>query len=130
MATFSFQKLIRDKILDEHIKAGHDIKYRMLGGEELIAALRKKLHEEADEIPVRTKADDEIIEEIADVKQIIADLEAHYEINDEQVEMVRQRKFDKKGGFACGVYVESVTLPESDEWVKYYRAAPEKYPEL
>lgn len=130
MPTFLFQKLIRDKILDLHIQEGHDIKYEFLQGEELITALRKKLHEEADEIPVRAKADDEIIEEIADVRQILADMQAQYGISDETVEKVRQQKFDKKGGFEKGIYIESVTLGENDKWTAYYRAAPDKYPEV
>lgn len=130
MPTFSFQKLIRDKILDLHIQEGHDIKYKFLSGEALIAALREKLHEEADEIPVRAKVDDEIVEEIADVKQILADIQAQYGVSDEAVEKVRAQKFDKKGGFEKGIYIESVTLGEDDKWTAYYRAAPDKYPEI
>lgn len=130
MPTFLFQKLIRDKILDLHIEEGHDIKYTFLRGEELLAALRKKLHEEADEIPIRAKVDDEIIEEIADVRQILADMQEQYGVSDEVIEEVRQRKFDKKGGFVKGIYIESVTLGEDDEWTEYYRAAPDKYPEV
>ncbi|MBI3889193.1 hypothetical protein HY312_01265 [Candidatus Saccharibacteria bacterium] len=82
------------------------------------------------EIPVREKSDDEIIEEIADVQQVLDDLKSQYGITDLQVGEVQAAKFDKKGGFSDGVFVESVTLPESDEWVQYYRNAPEKYPEM
>lgn len=130
MPTFEFNKLIRDKILALHIEAGHDIAYKKLTGEELKTKLRSKLHEEADEIPIRAAADDEIIEEMSDVQQVLDDLKREYGITDEQVAAKQQAKFAKKGGFADGVYVESVTLAEDDEWTAYYRAAPDKYPEV
>lgn len=130
MATFLFNKLIRDKILQMHIDVGHTITYENLKGEALKTKLRDKLHEETDEIPIRDKKDDDVIEEISDVQQVLDDLKAQYGISDEQVREVQAAKFNKKGGFADGVFIESVTLPERDEWVKYYRKSPEKYPEV
>lgn len=130
MPTFQFNKLIRDKILQLHIDVGHTMTYHNLKGEALKEKLRDKLHEEADEIPVRADADNEVIEEIADVQQILDDLKREYGITDEQLSKVQKAKFDKKGGFADGIFIETVTLPERDEWVKYYRKSPEKYPEI
>jgi len=130
MPKFTFKKLIRDNILEEHQKVGHNIKHRLLKGNDLKEALRQKLHEEADEIPVRDQPDDEIIEEIADVQQIIDDLKTVYGIANDQVTTAQKKKFAKKGGFQRGVYVESVEVDESDEWIAYYRAAPHKYPEI
>lgn len=130
MPTFLFNKLIRDKILAKHKEAGHDIKYVHLDSESLKAKLRQKIHEEADEIPIRVEADSEVIEEISDVQQVLDDLKQQYGITDEQIREAQQAKFDKKGGFADGVFVESVTLSEDDEWTAYYRKSPEKYPEV
>lgn len=130
MPTFLFKKLIRDKILALHIEAGHKIEYKKLSGEALKTKLRNKLHEEADEIPIRTVADNEIIEEISDVQQVLDDLKREYGISDEQVRAMQQAKFIRKGGFSDGIFVESVTASEDDEWTTYYRAAPEKYPEV
>lgn len=130
MPTFIFKKLIRDNILAKHIEAGHNIHYVKLRGDDLKLRLREKLHEEADEVPVRPEVDDEVIEEISDVQQILDDLKREYGITDEQVKKVQQAKFAKKGGFSDGVYVESVSLAEDDEWTAYYRAAPDKYPEV
>ena len=130
MPTFQFNKLIRDKSLQLHIDIGHEMTYQHLKGEALKEKLRAKLHEEADEIPIRAHADDEIIEEIGDVQQILDDLKREYNITDEQVSEVQKAKFDKKGGFSEGVFIETVTLPERDEWVKYYRKSPQKYPEV
>lgn len=130
MPRFTFKKLIRDKILELHKQAGHAIDYRILNGSELKEALRLKLHEETDEIPVRDVVDDEIIEEIADVQQIIDDLKAEYSVSDTQLEMVQKAKHDKKGGFRRGVFVDTVEADETDEWTSYYRRHPLKYHEL
>lgn len=130
MPKFTFKKLIRDKILEEHLKVGHNIDYSFLSGNELKEALRLKLHEEADEIPIRDEADEEIIEEIADVQQIIDDLKSTYGLSDEAVREVQQKKSDKKGGFQRGVYVNTVEVDEGDEWVDYYRKSPVKYHEV
>ena len=130
MPRFTFKKLIRDKILELHQQAGHTIEHRFLSGNELKEALRLKLHEEADEIPVRDSVDDEIIEEIADVQQIIDDLKAEYGISDTQLQTVQKAKYDKKGGFRRGVFVDTVEADESDEWTAYYRKSPMKYHEV
>lgn len=113
-----------------HIDAGHTVSYEKLQGDALKAKLLAKIHEEVDEVPVRARADDEIIEELSDVQQALDDLKAQYGISDEQVRDVQHAKFKKKGGFSDGVFIETVTLPERDEWTAYYRASPEKYPEI
>lgn len=130
MLTFRFEKLIRDKILQLHLDVGHDVTYRRVSGDELKEKLRIKLIEEANEIPVRESVDNEIIEELADVQQVIDDLKRLYDVTDHQVAEMQLEKHSKKGGFTDGVYIEKVTLPESDEWVAYYRRSPEKYPEV
>lgn len=130
MPTFLFNKLIRDKILTLHLENGHEVVYKKVNGVELKKYLTQKLHEEADEIPVSDEKTNEVIEEIADVQQIINDLKLQYGISDEELEAVRQVKFDKKGGFETGNYIETVTLPEDDKWATYYRNSPEKYLEV
>lgn len=130
MSRFQFRKLIRDKILALHLAEGHEVEYRNLAGVELKTMLRQKIHEEADEIPIREIIDDEVIEEISDVQQALDDLKQQYGISDEQVRTAQTAKHNKKGGFADGVFIESVELPEDDKWVAYYRASPDKYPEI
>jgi len=130
MPKFIFNKLIRDNILQLHFDAGHHITYEILKGEALKTKLREKLHEEADEIPVRAEVDDEIIEEIGDVQQVLDDLKRQYGITNEQIRAAQAAKFNKKGGFSRGFFIETVELPEGDEWVEYYRSAPDKYPEV
>lgn len=130
MPKFIFNKLIRDKILQLHKDAGHVIEYRHIGGTEFKEKLRLKLHEESDEVPIRGVADQEVIEELADVQQVLDDLKQAYELTDEQIQQAQTAKYEKKGGFTRGIFVESVELSESDQWVDYYRKSPEKYPEV
>ncbi len=129
MATFIYAKLVRDNIARFHIEAGHTPKVTYLKGKELIRALCKKLHEEADEVDAALSRE-EMIEEIADVQQILDDLCGAENITKEELETIRKAKAKKKGGFTNGVYIETVEMPnESDEWVAYCRKNPAKYPE-
>lgn len=130
MPKFASRKLIRDNIIDQHLEFGHTVEYRMLSGKELKSALQQKLHEEADEVPIRDDSDDEIIEELADVQQVVDDLKNAYGLLNGEVEKAQKSKRDKKGGFQKGVYIDTVEADESDEWVKYYRKHFHKYHEF
>lgn len=130
MPTFRYDKLVRDTIPTLHIKAGHTIVSRKLTGKELSNALIQKLHEETDEINGALN-NEELLEEIADVQQIIEDLCATHGFSKDELQHVMEQKALKKGGFLQGAYIETVTMPnEDDEWVAYCRKAPDKYPEI
>lgn len=130
MPTFRYDKLVRDNIAQFHLDAGHTPVVTRLKGKELVAALCKKLHEEADEVD-GALSEAALAEEIADVQQIIDDLCAVANISKTEVEKAREKKEKKKGGFQKGVYVETVYIPnEADEMVTYCRRDPEKYLEI
>ncbi len=129
MPTFLFTKLVRDKIWSMHVASGHTVHGRTPQGVELRQALCAKLHEEADEVDAALVRDD-LIEEIADVRQILDDLCREEGISEQEVLDARDAKAEKKGGFQGGQYIESVTMPTEDEWVLYCRKTPEKYPEV
>ncbi len=130
MPTFLYNKLVRDDIPTRHDKRGHTVTMKQLKGDELTKALCKKLHEEADEVHAAS-SHDELLEEIADVQQIIDDLCGNLSITSEQLQSVKQHKKDKKGGFATGSYIETVYIPdENDKWTLYCREFPDKYPEI
>lgn len=130
MPTFKYHKLVRDKIAQFHLDAGHTPSVVHLQNEELVEALCKKLHEEADEVNGALNQK-ELTEEIADVQQIINDLCVVARIAQKDVEDVRLKKEQRKGGFQKGVYIDTVHIPnEDDEWAQYCRKSPEKYPEV
>jgi predicted house-cleaning noncanonical NTP pyrophosphatase (MazG superfamily) len=132
MPTFLFNKLVRDDILQRSLDDPLVIKvdYRTLDDEEYRKELIAKIHEEANEIPIRDKGDEEILSELADVQAVVDALRELYGYTVEQVAQAQRSKFEKNGGFALRAYVVSVELDENSEWVGRFRAQPEKYVEV
>ena len=130
MPIFQFNKLVRNKLPAIYKKLNETIVYRTLHGIELQIALRQKLIEEASEVPFEAGTREEVINELSDVEQVMKDIKSETNITDEEVEAARQRKFNEKGGFSNGTFVEQIELRDDDKWVEYYRAEPTKYPEL
>ena len=129
MPTFQFNKLVRDNIAEWHRESGHEPTVTILQGKDLKAALCDKLHEEADEVHAAATRD-ELVEEIADVQQVIDDLLMHNKISLAELKAVQTKKREKKGGFTKGIYIENVYMPnDHDKWAAYCRKNPEKYPE-
>lgn len=130
MPTFKYAKLVRDNIWRWHEESGHTVKGQTLQGAELRKSLSEKLHEEVDEVSLAASRE-ELIEEIADIRQVLDDLCAEADIPEAEVTASQAKKLAKKGGFREGYYIETVTIPyEDDEWAQYCRKSPEKYPEV
>lgn len=132
MPKFKFEKLIRDKLLIEYEKNNQKAEIASLSMEEHTKALANKLIEEAYEVKReidKNVINDKIIEEIADVQQVIDDLVYLCGLTKDQIEEARLSKFDKKGGFKNGTYVKSLQLSDDDKWVGYYRKNSDVYPE-
>lgn len=122
--------MLKYNIADWHTEAGHEPTVAVLKGRELQVALCNKLHEEADEVHAAATKE-ELIEEIADVQQIIDDLLMYSDISVADLKAVQTAKREKKGGFSKGIYIEKVYMPNNDDkWATYCRKNPEKYPEL
>lgn len=128
MPTFKFSKLVRDKIVDDQIASGAKPVYRQLDEEAHKQELIKKLAEEAQEIAGAPA--DELVGEIADVKQVLEDLCELYGVPMAEVAVVQSRKRDKSGAFRRGLYVEQITVNEDNKWTAYYRANADRYPEI
>lgn len=130
MPTFIFNKIVRDKMPEKYDELEQEIVARRLMGKELLVQLRNKLVEECEELPITGDNRASIIAEVSDVEQVLKDLKVLLNIKDEDVEAARLEKLVKKGGFSDGIFVEQISLNDDDEWVAYYRAEPEKYPEI
>lgn len=129
--TFKLSKLVRDKIPELFDTLHHTTRTRRLEGTELVTALKAKLIEEATELAQTSPSDQKHeLEELADILQVLLDMTAARGLTMETVETVRQAKFDVKGGFNHGIFVDTVCVPSDDEkWLAYYRANPERFPE-
>jgi predicted house-cleaning noncanonical NTP pyrophosphatase (MazG superfamily) len=127
MLKFAFNKLIRDKIVDQQLAAGSKPKYRRLDKDEHVRCLIEKIVEESQEFSADPK---QAVQELADLQQIIDDLKELLGISGEEVVREQKRKNDKAGPFKKGIYEEYVEVDEANEWVAYYRQNPDRYPEI
>jgi predicted house-cleaning noncanonical NTP pyrophosphatase (MazG superfamily) len=128
MAKFKFDKLVRDKIVEQQISSGAKAQYHKLNDQQHKEALVNKIIEEAREILQADQS--EVASEIADVQQAIDDLKLKFGLASSVIAEVQQAKNNKNGSFAKGIYVDHVELANDDKWTKYYRQNPDRYPEI
>ena len=99
----TYNKLVRDKIIDKIIANGEKPKYSTLTKEQYINELHKKLLEEVNEF---VEADDP--EELADVLEVLLAIAKIKNIKLEDAEAIRRQKRLKRGGFDKKIYLEEV----------------------
>lgn len=104
-----YNKLVRDRIPEIIENAGKSCRVRTLDTEEFVVRLREKLDEEIAEYR-RAEASAEAIEELADILEVIYHLAEVHGATVEELEAVRIRKRDKRGGFGQRLF-----LIEADE---------------
>lgn len=94
-----YPKLVRDKIPEIiKINDGVDVPTRILSDDEYLAYLLKKVQEEAEELAEAT-TDSNVVEEIADVYEVIDAILALKGIERSEVIKVQDEKREKRGGF-------------------------------
>lgn len=100
---YTYNKLIRDNLIEIMEKKGHKVKYRILEDEEYLKELEKKLQEEVNEY-----LESKEIEEIADILEVIYALMECHNITKEEIEKIRIDKSDKKGAFNKKIFLIDV----------------------
>ncbi|WP_394557658.1 pyrophosphohydrolase domain-containing protein [Priestia aryabhattai] len=102
-----YNKLVRDNIL-EIIKAeGLSYNARILKPDELLAELKAKMIEEAHEF-MEAVEKKEVVEELADILELIHASLRTYEIDFKELEAIRKEKKEKRGGFDKAIYLIEV----------------------
>ena len=129
MRHFRFNKLIRDKLPLIISQGGIDVIYKNLNGDELLEKLKEKLNEEVKEV-VLSNSKEQTIEELADLLEVIQALAKTINIDLQVIEEVRRIKYEKRGGFEEGVFVDKVSMPEDSPMLFFYLDQPDKYPEI
>ena len=129
MVKFIGNKLGRDKSLECLSADGITCYYRYISGHELRNALQKKLVEEAQEVH-DTNDKQEIIDELADVLEVIDGLCKAYDISMDEVLKEKAARKEARGGFETGWYLETFEMDENNPRAKYFRTYPHKYPEI
>lgn len=128
MRKFKFSKLVRDEIVDGITQAGNIPHWRTLSNTEYIEELKKKILEEAKEVPLANGED--LVMELADIQEIIVNLILTLNVSKNSFKEIQKKKNEKSGSFKNRHYIEDVETKEDSEWVDYYLASPDKYPEI
>lgn len=129
MAKFICNKLARDNTIEGMAKDAIRTTYKQLKHKELLEALRKKLLEESLEVAEATKRT-EVINELADVFEVIDALRGMYGITYTEVSAAKATIYRKRGGFKKAIFLETIEMSESNPYVKHFRASPSRYPEV
>ena len=100
----AYYKLVRDLIPIVIQQAGGLARVRHVLRSEANALLAQKLIEEAFE--VRSALDEELIEELADILEVVDAIRSHAGINKAALERLREEKAREAGGFDQLIYLE------------------------
>lgn len=126
---FRLEKLVRDRIPEIMAETGNTVEVLTLDHKAHINALKEKLKEEVEEV-FRAKSREEIIEEIADVAEVLDALALKLSIRKSEIEEKKRNKSIKKGGFDRGIFVKTVELPSDSLLAMRFLEEPGKYPRL
>ncbi|ADU94478.1 nucleoside triphosphate pyrophosphohydrolase [Geobacillus sp. Y412MC52] len=102
-----YNKLVRDRIPTIIEQSGKTFTTRILDDEEYRKELQKKAFEELEEY-VQAETDEAALEELADVLEIIHALAQCHGASIEQVEQIRAKKAEKRGGFREKIFLIEV----------------------
>lgn len=103
----TYKKLVRDKIPSIIEKNNEKPIIRILSDEEYMLELKTKLQEETKEC-IQSKSVDELVEELADLEEVMRAILEHHKVSYEKFESVRKAKAEKRGAFKDKIYLESV----------------------
>lgn len=126
---FKFEKLVRDKIVQGIVGVGNKPTFRSLLTDEYIEELKKKIVEEAMELN-KVKEKKGILEELADIEEVVDNLLRALKVARYQINTLQRKKNAERGSFKKRHYVEEVEVEDGNEWLDYYLANPDKYPEI
>jgi len=124
---FRVQKLIRDQLPTIMRAQGLAVFDRRLGDAEFVAALKDKLLEEAQEAH-EAASPAELVDELADVMEVIHALTGASGVSLDDVEARRQAKRAERGGFEARVFNAAVEASDGSPAAEYYLARPTLYP--
>lgn len=102
-----YDKLVRDHIPSIIAESGKSCSWRVANKKERLPYLTKKILEEAHEL-VNAKSDEDILEELADLTEVIRALMIECDICCEALTDAQIEKKESKGGFDNFIILENV----------------------
>ena len=103
----TYNKLVRDKIPEIIKRTGKNYRTTVLDDYAFEKELKEKLKEEMDEV-LKAKNTEELVEELADLLEVIDALSRHCGIDSSQLELVKEQKKLDRGGFEKKFYLLDV----------------------
>lgn len=94
----TYNKLVRDKIIEKIENNWGTATHHIASNEEFEAKLKEKLVEESKELG-EAKSLEEIKNELADVLKVTQEIQKLYNISEEEIAEIMQKKDEKAGGF-------------------------------
>lgn len=126
--TFYIQKLVRDKMQSQLEAENASCVSKTLSDSEYSLELKKKVVEEAREVSSATTREN-LIEEVADVFEVLEALIKLENISKEEITAYRIKKNDGWGKFEKRLWIETITAPINSEECEYLSRQPDKYKE-
>lgn len=127
--TFKQNKLVRDKIVEIMQSHGSKLYSYNLNDQDFHKQLKLKLVEEALEVQ-KTTNDQDLLEELADVLEIVHAISQLHNISPKQLETAQIKKRNEKGGYTNRVFVTFAEHPKDSPQERYCLADSQKYPEV
>lgn len=103
----TYNKLVRDRIPEVIEHTGKSFNTTILTQEEYIKELKKKSYEELEEY-MSAENNEEALEELADVLEILHAFAAVHGSSINEVEEIRKKKAEKRGGFQERIFLVDV----------------------
>jgi predicted house-cleaning noncanonical NTP pyrophosphatase (MazG superfamily) len=97
----TYNKLIRDKVVDQILSQGEDVLFHRASPEEYRIKLREKLHEEISEF-----LDSETEEEMADILEVLNAIIKEKGWDNDDIVDIQKEKREAKGGFDKAIILE------------------------
>lgn len=129
MKRFSCEKLARDNVIAQCLKQGIKVSCQKLDRAAHIHALKQKLLEESEEVVDAFEKED-VIEELADVQEVILALMQILDISAQDIEKLQTKKRLEMGSFMQGIYVHHMDVASDSPRLNHFLNQPKKYPEL
>lgn len=126
MKKVTFNSLVRDKIPDFLESKGCFVEQTVLLDDVFEKALKSKLIEEADEVR-KAASKKELIEEIADLQEVINALLEFHAIDQNEIERAQLKKIEAKGGFERRIFVSEISFEDQNPIALYYQKNSSKY---
>lgn len=126
---FKQEKLWRDHAVDWLEQMGSKIHWTRLETDQFVEQLKIKLLEEAEEV-CKAKTKEALVEELADVLEVVTAFCQIHEMTLQNVIDVQNKKRQERGGFQGRKFVTVAEHPPGSFGEKYCLNDPDKYPEI